>query len=200
MANFGLLGALGGLGQAATNLGESIIQRRERALAEARRMAEEQRKSLERKAERKEEHGLRLAEIGVRHQGEVDIVNRQSAARRAENLEKRTYDVEDREDTQTHELEKTRIQKEGEERLARLRASLDEDKEARNTRLREALDDKDLKYIKYGKPYIDPDTKQPIPEYRQVIKVMNNGKLIYTNSYTRVDDEKDKPDDALGGL
>lgn len=80
MASFGLLGAIGGIGEALQTVGKGMEERRQAALKAAADEAKERRLAVQRAEDRRDAHQDRLALVGARTAGQVQVVEAKADA------------------------------------------------------------------------------------------------------------------------
>lgn len=177
MASMGLLGAIGGLGDALQTAGTNLATRRERALEQARQLAAEERKRAQQLQDKKEERLFTLSRddaLESRRDARTaaQIASQEGRAELAANTRRETTEAQISSRERVAEANR-----EAAKEVARLRASLDADKDARQARLQKALSAKDVQGVQYG-PAHPRD-----PDYRKVILVKKDGTIEETNQY-----------------
>lgn len=192
MASYGLLGAIGGLGQAMQTHGKNIMERRERALAEAKAMAAEQRKEARDAAKRQEDRDFTLTTLDIKESRQDARTSATLEARAAEKKEDREFKVADREDTQEHTAEQKRLDREAAAARQREAAKLQGSKEAANIRLREQITSKQVAGVKYG------ERKPDDPDYVRILIIRKDGTVEKTAGWSyRPQKTEEQDDDSL---
>lgn len=146
----GLLGAIGGLGDALQTVGTSLATRRERALEQARLLAAEQRKREQQVADKAEERTFTLGRDAAAEEARNARLGTQIEARRTERQEDRTFKVEDREDEQSFKEKQKADDRRAARDLAQLRGQISRDNDAASERLRKDLTADDVKGVIYS--------------------------------------------------
>lgn len=148
MVSLGLLGAIGGVGQAMQTIGGDIVKRRERALEEARREAEYQR-SLADRREDAEAAAKRAEKAFERRDASTNLRTDKQIAAANERFEKgQIAKTQDREDKQRAAEDLAKMKAELAKEVAAAKAV---GKEAA-IRLKRELSKDDVKGLVYGPP------------------------------------------------
>jgi hypothetical protein len=160
MANMGLLGALGGLGQGLQTVGRDIYARRERALEEARKEAEYQRRLADVRQDKQEARQFDIDKTAA-------IQGRQDARFLAGEQGKDRRLLQ----TQTHQAARDETKFSRDKELIKLRNVLDSEKEAkgdtRRAQLKKEANRDDVATVQYGKPNAEG--------YAEVIFLLKDG-------------------------
>ena len=195
MANLGLLGALAGAGQAMSNFGADLIRRREAALAWAQKEAEYQRARADKKEDIATEFGQQK-EITTMRETAADERNRADIeARAAEKAKDRTFQAEDREDTQTFELRKQREQQAATLEREKIIESLKQSNSEKDTKLRHELEGQDVQGVKYGLRYNAQGKRDDNSPYTELLKVLKNGQIVHTGKLILAPQNRSGQDD-----
>lgn len=152
MGNLGLLGAVGGFGQALQTVGGDIVKRREQALENARRDAEQQRRDAQRMSEITTTHNLDMQEIGARETAADARTQKEIDARTAENAANRQATADEHKANRSFQATESEKDRAGRKELARLTSSLEGARSASEINLREQLSADDVKTVQYGAP------------------------------------------------
>lgn len=188
MAKLGLLGALGGLGQAITGFGADLAKRREAALAAAQRMAEEQRARAAKIEDREDAQAAQLTERSMAISSAAAIAQERNRVTTETTAAKITAasDLTERKITATSERDDKKIaadQTIAERKIAAARdlAVLKGKIGVEHARLKEKLDNDDVVGTKPGNEHPDPKKKG----FYQVMTVRKDGSVKPTGEYTR---------------
>lgn len=178
MANLGLLGAIGGFGQALQTAGKDIIARRERALENARQLAKEQRDRANKIEDREDLQAHGLEELGIREEGDNRRTAANIRARREEKAEDREFRAQEREEDRAFKREEKATDRAQQIELTRLKSQLDAANSAAAERLKKQLEGNEVRGIKYGAP----DEKGLSP----VFKILKDGTVVYSGQRIRL--------------
>lgn len=190
MANFGLLGALSGLGQGMTQAGESIIARRERALAEAKALAAEQRKRAQQLEDKASDRDFELKTLGVK--GEQAAARTELAVKgRLEAIDRTAGHAAARqEDSQAFTAEQKAADRAAQRELVKVRAQAERENIRFSKTLQDQLDDDNTQGITYGKQ----DPKRP--DYKRLLIIKKDGSVVDGGAWAykpaRADDEEEQ--------
>lgn len=155
----GLLGAIGGLGQALTTAGKDLATRREQALERARQDAAEQRRRAQQVEDREDQQTFQTGQSEIT-QAALDRRNEAAIKARQQEGELNRKDKQaDREFRTTERIEgqkyrtSERVASQGDRReLARLQSSLQGSRSEAEIRLRDKLSADDVHAVQYGAP------------------------------------------------
>jgi ATPase subunit of ABC transporter with duplicated ATPase domains len=187
MASLGLLGALGGVGQAMTIIGTDMVRRREKALDWLREDAEYQRRRADKQDDDAVTREHQSALIDQRSAAQRERDERVAAARREEKVEERSWKDADREDKQQSEREIKAAEIRARRDLERLKASLGET--AKEKELKATLNR--AKGVQYGPP--DKEGKSELLYITNGGELKSTGKKVLLPQSFRTDlEEEDK--------
>jgi hypothetical protein len=182
----GLLGAIGGLGQAMQTAGKDIIARRERALDEARRMAEYERARADKQIDKEEDRDFQVGmeearqeRLDARHSASLATQASEGAANRGERAEDRSFRAAEGSKDRAARRELTVLSK-----------SLEGENSRAATRLAKTLSAGDVHAVQYGAPDANG--------YAEVITILKDGSIRKTGQkvYRPKRDDEDE-DEAL---
>lgn len=148
--NKGLLGAIGGLGDALQTVGSGLATRRERALEQARQLAAEQRKMAETARLKAEDRSFTISRDAELEKGRNARLGTQLEARATERAADREFKVSDREDEQSFKEKQKADDRQAARDLAKLKGSISKDNDAASERLRKDLTANDVKGVIYS--------------------------------------------------
>ena len=193
----GLLGAIGGLGNAMQTLGSSIIERREKALAEAKAMAKYERERADKKVEKEEDYTRTLARddaLATRRSADAIALE---GVRQEGKAADREFRVEDREDRQEFASAQSAASRAAATERTLLAGRLAEERRAANSvdrvaivKLQDKLKGPGIRGVTYGAP----DSRG----MSRVYAISKDGKLIDMKQSLRrpaakADDNTDAP-------
>jgi hypothetical protein len=196
--NKGLLGAIGGLGDALQTVGKDLGSRRERALEEARRLAAEQRKLAVEDQRRAEDKNFTRERDGASAAASMARTTAQIEARQNELGQRQEFERDERKANESFKEKQAREEREGRAALARLRSSLSRADDEASIRLRDSLGADDVKSIIYTNPKKDAGGNV----YQEAVIVTKSGQQKPTGKWVlknraRATDTEDEDDEEL---
>lgn len=175
--DLGLLGAIGGAGQALQTAGADIIKRREQALENARKDAEDQQREAQRMTEIQVTHNLDMEEINTRETAADARTQKEIDARAASDAADRTDRKAEREQDRSFRASESQKDRDARVELARLTNSLEGARSASEINLRHQLQADDVKSVQYGAP--DAQGYSPVFVVTSSGAVKPTGKKVY---------------------
>lgn len=185
MPKLGLLGAIGGFGQALQTYGSDMVRRREQALDWARREAEHQRTRAEKKEDVGEERDFQLKITGERERAADERSTAQIEAMDRRTEAERDFKKSERVERQKFDASEGAKDRAARVALERLQGSLQSARTAAEIRLRDQLQADDVHAVQYGAPDANG--------YAEVFVVTESGKVRRTGQrvYRPKEDEED---------